>query len=77
MFRPIVAGPISPTHKINNFLHLIFTTIICDVTSYIKDSVDFLTILPSSISILSQLCTMDVVYLCSKIPHGLGLEAID
>ena len=75
-FRPIVAGPSSPTHRLSNFLHLIFSTLIPLVPSFIRDSTSFLLKLPQSLNSPSFLCTMDIVNLYSNIPHDLGLEAI-
>ena len=76
-FRPIIAGPASPTHRLSNFLHLIFSSLISQIPSYIKDSTTFLHKLPQTLEYPCYLCTMDIVNLYSNIPHDLGINAIE
>ena len=75
-FRPIVAGPLCPTHRLSNFLHLIFSSLTNLVPSFIKDTTSFLRKLPQTLNTPSYLCTMDIVSLYSNIPHDLGITAI-
>ena len=44
--RPIVAGPISPTHRLSNFVDLILKPLCQHVPSFIRDSMDFLNKIP-------------------------------
>ena len=46
------------------------------VESYLRDDLDFLTQLPRTVEENSLLVFLDVVSLCTSIPHDLGLEAI-
>ena len=41
-FRPIVAGPASPTHPLCNFVDIILKPLCKHVPSYIRDDFDFL-----------------------------------
>ena len=75
-FRPIVAGPCSPTHRLSNFLHIIFASLIPNIPSHIRDSIHFLSKLPTAIPPQATLCTMDVINLYTNIPHTLGIQAI-
>ena len=45
-FRPIVAGPICKTHRLNNFIDILQQPYSKHVKSYNKDTTDFLTKLP-------------------------------
>ena len=47
------------------------------IPSFIRDSFDFLQKLPKSCKQSDTLCTLDVKNLYTKIPHKLGLEAIE
>ena len=40
--RPIAAGPISPTHRLSNFIDLIVKPICQHVPSFVRDSKEFL-----------------------------------
>ena len=56
-FRPIVAGPTGPTHRLSDFLDECFKPFIRNITSYLKDTLHFLEILPKTILTQSILCT--------------------
>lgn len=75
-FRPIVAGPASPTHRLSNLLDLLLKPLLRYIKSYLRDDMDFLNKLAREVPEQSILVTLDVVSLYSKIPHQLGLEAL-
>ena len=58
------------------FLHIVLLPLVCSITSYVKDSVDFLKQLPQTVRFDATFCTFDVVNLYGSIPHELGIEAI-
>ena len=76
-FRPIVAGPICPTHRLSSLIDILLKPFIKYVKSYIRDDIDFLNYLPQSISDDEIFTSFDVTSLYSNITHNLGLEAID
>ena len=75
-FRPIVAGPVCPTHRLSNMIDILLQPFMTKIASYIKDDFHFLNFVPDEIPEDSLLCTFDVVSLYSNIPHSLGIEAI-
>ena len=75
-FRPIVAGPNCPTSRLSNLIDIILKPLVSHVTSYIRDSTDFLTKLPTTVPNETLLATFDVVSLYTNIPHDLGLTAV-
>lgn len=75
-FRPIVAGPSCPTHRLSNLIDILLKPFITKVKSYVRDDLDFLNHIPQTVTDNSILCTFDVVSLYSNIPHDLGIEAI-
>ena len=75
-FRPIVAGPTSPTHRLSNFIDIILKPLCKNIPSYIRDDLDFLNQIPEQITENTILVSFDVVSLYTSIPHDLGLEAI-
>ena len=74
-FRPIIAGPANPTHRISNLVDLLLQPFMRITNSYVKDSTHFLNQLPNHIEPDTQLATFDVTNLYSNIPHELGKEA--
>jgi len=41
-FRPIVAGPSCPTHRLSNLIDILLKPYITEVKSYVRDDLDFL-----------------------------------
>ena len=76
-FRPIIAGPVCPTHRLSNFLDIILKPLVTKMPSYVRDSTHFVNGLPTSIKEGHYLVTFDVTNLYGSIPHKLGLEAIE
>ena len=76
-FRPIVAGHSCSTSRISHFIDELLKPFLQYITSYIKDSYDFLKKLPTSVPDDSELATFDIVGLYSNICHDLGIKAID
>lgn len=76
-FRPIVAGPVCPTHRLSSLIDILLKPFIKYVKSYIRDDIDFLNYLPQSISDDEIFTSFDVTSLYSNITQNLGLEAID
>ena len=74
-FRPIVAGPANPTHRISNLVDILLQPFMQITNSYVKDSTHFLNLLPNHIEPDTQLATFDITNLYSNIPHELGKEA--
>ncbi len=75
-FRPIVAGPACPTHRLSNFVDILLRPYIKHVKSYVRDDIDFLNHLPTNIDKDILLSTFDVSSLYTNISHELGIEAI-
>ena len=76
-FRPIVAGPASPTHRLSNFVDIILKPLCKHVPSYIRDDFDFLNHIPNKVTEDTILVSFDVISLYTSIPHELGLKAIE
>ena len=75
-FRPIIAGPVCPTHRLSNVLDIVLKPMLTHIPSYLQDTIDFLKKLPSNVDTNSVLVTYDVINLYGSIPHSLGQEAI-
>ena len=75
-FRPIVAGPSCPTHRLSNLIDILLKPLLKHVKSYVRDDIDFLTKLPKNISKDEEFITFDVTNLYSNISHELGIKAI-
>lgn len=75
-FRPIVAGPTCPTHRISNLIDILLQPFLSKINSYVKDNIHFLNMLPNDTCPDSLLATFDVTNLYSNIPHELGKKAI-
>ena len=76
-FRPIVAGPTCPTHRLSQLIDHLLKPYVDIVPSYIKDDFDFLRKLPESVEPESCLVTFDVNSLYTNIPHDVGLSAVE
>ena len=74
--RPIIAGPVSPTQRLSEFLDTLLKPIVTTLKTYIKDDWDFIRKLPKEFESNSSLFSYNVVSLYTSIPHELGLEAI-
>ena len=75
-FRPIVAGPSCPTHRLSNLIDILLQPFLKNIRSLVRDDIDFLSKIPENIYDNSTLTTFDVSSLYSNIPHELGKEAI-
>jgi len=75
-FRPIVAGPVCPTHKLSEFIDILLKPYIQLIEANLKDTADFLKFLPRVCSVDTILCTFDVKNLYGNIEHDLGITAI-
>ena len=71
-FRPIVAGPICETHRLNNFIDILLQPYSKNVKSYIKDTTYFLAKLPQSTDSYAIWISFDVEKY-TNILHKLGL----
>ena len=76
-FRPIVAGPTCETHRLSNLIDILLQPYTKHIKSYIKDTTDFLSKLPTSTNPDTLLVSFDVVNHYTIIPHDLGTEAIE
>ena len=74
--RPIVAGPSCQTHRLSNLIDILLRPYTKHVTSYLRDTTDFLNNLPDTIPKDTILASFDIEALYSNIPHKLGLEAV-
>ena len=74
--RPIIAGPISPTQRLSEFLDVILQPIVTTLKTYIKDDWDFLSKLPREFDSPCSLYSYDVTSLYTSIPHDLGIQAL-
>ena len=75
-FRPIIAGPACPTHRLSNLVDILLQPFVNHVSSYVRDDIDYLNHIPSSATKDTLLTTFDVTSLYSNIPHDLGKDAI-
>ena len=75
-FRPIIAGPVCPTHRLSRLADILLQPFLRKVKSYVRDDIDFLNFLPETTDPNTILTTFDVTSLYSNIPHDLGKEAI-
>ncbi|MEW8548130.1 MAG: hypothetical protein AB2693_31895 [Candidatus Thiodiazotropha sp.] len=75
-FRPIVAGPICETHRLSNLIDILLQSYSKHIKSFIKDTTDFFSKLPTTVSPETILVPFDVESLYTNIPHDLGLKAI-
>ena len=75
-FRPIVAGPVCPTHRLSNLIDIILQPYLKHVKSYVRDDIDFLNFIPKTVEDNVIMTSFDVTSLYSNIPHHLGKRAI-
>ena len=69
--------PTRETHRLSNLIDILLQPYTKHIKSYIKDTTDFLSKLPTSTNPKTLLVSFDVVNLYTNIPHDLGIEAID
>ena len=74
--RPIIAGPICPTHRLSHFIDIILQPLAAQVNSYVRDNFDVLLKIPTEIDEDMIAATFDVENLYGSITHDVGLEAI-
>jgi hypothetical protein len=74
--RPIVAGPECETSRLSCLLDILLKPFLKNVHSYLRDSIDFLNIIPKQVTRETLLVSFDIINLYSNIPHDLGLEAL-
>ena len=74
--RPIIAGPVCPTHRLSNLIDIILKPLCTYVPSFIRDDIDFLSHLPENAHSDSILVSFYVTSLYTNIPHDLGIEAM-
>ena len=74
--RPIISGPECPTRNLSNIIDKKIKPLLVHVTSYIKNSIDFLNKCKRETSENAFLVTFDVCSLYTSIPHTLGIEDI-
>ena len=77
--RPIISGNDSPTEKISHLIDVILQPFVSKVRSYIKDTTHFLQKI-NDLDISGHediiLCTLDVTYLYTNIPHKEGIDVV-
>ena len=71
-FRSIVAGPKCETHRLSYLIDILLQPYTKHIKSYIKDTTDFLSKLPTSTNPDTLLMSFDVVNLYTNITHDLG-----
>ncbi|CAC5389439.1 unnamed protein product [Mytilus coruscus] len=74
-FRPIVGGPNSVTQNLSHFIDIVIKLLCREVASFIRDDMEFLNHLPTTVNPNSELITFDNVSLYTNIPHDLGITA--
>ena len=74
-FRPILAGPACPTHRLSNLIDILLKPFIKHIGSYVRDDIDFLNHLTKHIGKCEKFVTFDIVSL-NNITHDLGNEAL-
>lgn len=77
-FRPIIAGPQCPTHRLSELVDSILKPCLCKVKSYIKDTPAFIKHIMDNpdATECDLLVTYDVESLYTNITHQLGKQAI-
>ena len=74
--RTIVGGPNCPTRRLSYFLDTLLKPYLKHVTSYVRDSVDFLNKCPREVDPDTEIVTFDVASLYTSIPYEYGLNAL-
>ena len=75
--RPIVASPSCQTHGLSNLIDILLHPFTKHVTSYLRDTTDFLNTIPATVPKVTILASFDIESLYSNIQHALGLETAD
>ncbi len=76
-FKPIVAGPACPTHRLSNLINIFLRPYIKHVKSCVRDDIDFLNHLPDRMNENVILCTFDLSSLYTNISHHVGLACLE
>ena len=76
-FRPIVAGPVCPTHRLSKLLDKLLQPYLQEVHSFVRDDIHFLSLVPRDVPNDTVLLTCDVVNLYNIIPHNAGINALE
>ena len=76
LYRPIDGGANCVTQRISHFTDIILKPLCCEVPSFLRDDLEFLNHLPTTVNPNSELISFDVVSLYTNIPHDLGISAI-
>ena len=77
LFRPIVAGHSCATSRLSHLLDELLKPFLSKISSYVKDSYDFLSKLPHEVPKGAILETYDVVNLYTNITNNIGIEALN
>jgi hypothetical protein len=75
-FRPIVGEPNCVTQRLSHCIDIIYKPLCCEVPSFIRDVLEVLSHLPTTVNPNSELISHYVISLYSNIPHDLGISAI-
>ena len=77
-FHPIVAGPVSPTSRLSEYIDCIIKHLPQSTKSYVRDDIDFLSKLNRNLPSEQQhrLITLDVESLYTNVNHALRINAI-
>lgn len=74
--RPIVAGPVCPTHRLSNLIDVLLQPMIPSVKAWVRDDLHILSKLPTFVEDDYEFATFDVEALYTNINHELGLQAV-
>ena len=72
-----IKSPSFHTHRLSNLIDILLHPFTKHVTSYLRDTTDFLNNIPETVPKDTILASFDIESLYSNIPHALGLEAVD
>ena len=71
---PIVAGPRCPTSRLSNFVEILIKLFTFHIRSYLRDTINFLSYLPKTVTESTILVSFDVTSLYTNINHELGVK---
>ena len=74
--RPIIAGPMCPTHRLSHLLDILLRPLVEEVRANVRDTRDMLARLPERLEENHSLATFDVKNLYGNITHQTGLDAV-
>ena len=72
-----IKSPSFHTHRLSNLIDILLHPFTKHVTSYLRDTTDFLNNISETVPKDTILASFDIESLYSNIPHALGLEAVD